>query len=118
MSLQIVLYIVVGTALLIYGLWGIYRRQIGWSIGPLMTTTITGVPGALFSVGCALGGGLMAVPLLVAIVSDQARDTLFIQIATYIGMPVVVTGLILAVLVQLAQDLGQFIARLRDRPES
>ena len=115
--MEIALYITVGTALLIYGLRGLLRRQIGWSIGPLLTTTLTGVPGFLFSLACASGGGLMALPLTVALLSNQPNDTPFIQIATYIGVPVVVIGLGFALIVQLALDLGRFIAWLREKPQ-
>ncbi len=102
--------------LLIYGLRGLLHRKIGWSIGPLLTTTLSGVPGLLFSLACATGGGLMAVPLVVTLVSNQPNDTPFIQIATYIGVPLVVIGFIFAIVVQLALDLGRFIAWLREKP--
>ena len=93
------------------------RQQIGWSIGPLLTTNITGIPGLIFSLACATSGGLMALPLLIVLLFDLPRYAMVVQIATYIGVPVVVIGFIFAILVQLALDLGSFIARLRDRPE-
>lgn len=106
-----------GVALMLYGMWGLHRRQIGWSIGPLITTTITGIPGRLFSVACVLGGALLAVPLLFALATGQPTNTLAIQIATHSGLPTVIVGFCFAIFVQLALDLGQFIARLKNRPK-
>jgi hypothetical protein len=106
-----------GIALIAYGARGLYRRQIGWSIGPILTTTITGIPGALFGAACVLGGALLAVPLGVALVTNQSTETLFIHVATYIGLPVAVIGLMLAIFVQMALDLGGLIRKLRGHSE-
>jgi hypothetical protein len=56
---------------------------------------------------------MLAVPLSIALLANQPTHTLFIQIATYYGLPVVMFGFVLAIFVQLALDLGGFIARLR-----
>jgi hypothetical protein len=102
-----------GAALIAYGVRGLYRRQIGWSIGPILTTRLTGIPGSIFSLACMLGGALLAIPLLVAILANHTTETLFIHVTTYIGLPVAVIGLMLAVVIQLALDLGGFIRKLR-----
>ena len=115
--MDIAFRIVVGIALMAYGTWGLYRRQIGWSIGPLITTTITGIPGTIFSAACILGGGFLAVPLSVALLTGQPTNTLVIQLATHSGLPTVIVGLCFAILIQLALDLGGFIAWLRERSE-
>jgi hypothetical protein len=60
-----------------------------------------------------LGGALLAIPLLVALLSGQATNTLVIAAATTAGLPVVIVGFGFAVLVQLALDLGNLIARFR-----
>lgn len=110
--------IVLGGVLIVFGGRGIYRRQIGWSIGPLMTTRLVGIPGALFSLACLLGGALLALPVLVALISGQTTETLFIQIAMSVGLPVVVIGLMFAVFTQLALDLGHLIRRFRERSKT
>ena len=115
--MEIAFKIIWGIVLIGYGARGLYRRQIGWTIGPLLTTTIVGLPGGLFSVACVLGGVLLAVPLGVALLTNQSTDTLFIQVTTYIGMPVAIIGLMLAVFVQMAIDLGGLIRRLRGHSE-
>lgn len=111
-DLEIAVTILAGLALIVYGAHGFYNRVIGWSIGPFVTE-ITGVPGTVFSLSCMLGGLLLAIPLLVALLSGQATNTLLIQIATTAGLPVVIVGFIFAILVQLALDLGNLIARFR-----
>ena len=75
-------------------------------------------PARCFSVACVLGGALLAIPLLVALITNQTTDTLFIQVSTYIGLPVAIIGLTLAVFVQMAIDLGEFIKRFRERSET
>jgi hypothetical protein len=112
------LTILVGLALIVYGVRGLRRRQIGFSIGPLLTTLLTGAAGKVFSLACVLGGGVLALPLLIAILSQQPTDTLFLQIMTNSGLPIVGMGFALAIFIQMAIDLGQFIGKHRNRPEA
>ncbi|MBZ0299773.1 MAG: hypothetical protein K8J31_08540 [Anaerolineae bacterium] len=116
--METALTILAGVALVLYGTCGLRRRQIGWSLEPIITTTLTGPPGLIFSAACILGGTVLALPLLVALLTQQPTDTLFIQVATNAGLPIAAIGFMLAIFVQLAIDLGHFIQRLKDRSES
>ncbi len=107
--------IVVGIALAIYGLRGIHRRQIGFSIGPLLDILLTGTPGLIFSIACGLGGAVLAIPLLIALLTSQRTDTLVLQIATNSGLPIVGVGFVLAIFIQMAIDLGQFLGKRKDQ---
>lgn len=109
------LTVIVGIGLVVYGIIGLRRKQIGWTIPALLTTTLTGPPGLIFGAACVLAGLVLALPLLLAMLTRQPTDSLLIQVATNAGLPIAGIGFMLAIFVQLAIDLGQFIKRLKDR---
>jgi len=112
--------IVVGFALLIYGIIGLLRKQIGLGIGggmggrPLGTVNLTGVAGSIFSFACSFGGAFVLLPQLYVVIDNQNADSLLMQIAAPIGLVIVLIGFVFACIVQLAMSFGSSVAKQKN----
>ena len=106
--------ILVGVGLVIYGVRGLRRKQIGFSIGPLLDIVLIAAPGMIFSVACVLGGAVLAIPLLIALVVGEPTDSLPLQVATNSGLPIVGVGFGLAIFIQMAIDLGRYLGKRKE----
>ncbi len=112
--------IIVGFALFLYGIRGPLRKQISLGIGgraisrPLATVALTNVSASIFSSACVIGGALVLLPRLYAVIDNKNADSLLMQIAAPLGLAIVIIGFVFACIVQLAMNFGSSVAKQKN----